>query len=87
MADDINSTGVTGYIAGDATHVLYKAHPDYEYTFLVRSEDKAAIVRKAFPSAQVVLGGLDDSQLLEEQAAKADIVLRMSLHIIAFNAK
>ncbi|KAF4551113.1 NAD dependent epimerase/dehydratase-like protein 5 [Elsinoe fawcettii] len=68
-------TGVTGYIAGDATHVIYKEHPDYDYTFLVRTEDKAAIVRKAYPSAKVVLGDLDDSALLKEQASKADIVL------------
>jgi len=77
------STGVTGYIAGDATHVLYQAHPDYDYTFLIRSEDKAAIVRKAYPAAQVVLGGLDDSKLLEQEAAKADIVLRLYFHLDA----
>ncbi|KAF2225998.1 hypothetical protein BDZ85DRAFT_279657 [Elsinoe ampelina] len=68
-------TGVTGYIAGDATHTIYGEHPDYDYTFLVRTEDKAAIVRKAYPSAKVVLGDLDDSALLKEQSSKADIVL------------
>ena len=67
---------MTGYIAGDATHVLYSEHPDYEYACLVRSKDKAEVVKKAFPNVRIVLGGLDDSDILEEEAAKADIVLR-----------
>ncbi len=73
---------MTGYIAGDALHVLYSEHPDYEYACLVRSKDKAEAVRKAFPNVRIVLGGLDDSETLEEEAAKADIVLRMPcLHL------
>lgn len=67
---------MTGYIAGDATHALYNAHPEYEYTALVRTQDKADLVKKAFPKIRTVLGNLDDSDLLEEEAAKADIVLR-----------
>jgi len=35
-------------------------------------------VKKAFPNVRIVLGGNDDSELLKEEAAKADIVLRMS---------
>lgn len=73
----MNSTGVTGYIAGDAFYALNKAHPDYEYAALVRTQDKADIVKKAYPSVRIVLGGLDDYDLLKEEAAKADIVLRM----------
>jgi N-acetyl-gamma-glutamylphosphate reductase len=69
-------TGVTGYIAGDAMHVLYSQHPEYEYACLVRSKDKAELVKKAFPNVRIVLGGLDDSDLLEEEAMKADIILR-----------
>lgn len=68
-------TGVTGYIAGDASHVIAKAHPEYEYTFLVRTEEKAEAVKKAFPSARIVIGDNDSSDLLKAEAAKADIVL------------
>ncbi|KAK6388771.1 hypothetical protein LTR65_007250 [Meristemomyces frigidus] len=75
MAPKIFITGVTGYIAGDATHALYEAHPDYEYTALVRTQEKADVVKKAFPPIRIVLGNLDDSDLLKEEAAKADIVL------------
>ena len=67
---------MTGYIAGDALHVLYQDHPDYEYRLLVRTQEKADRVQKAFSSAKIVLGDLDSSSLLEEEAANADIVLR-----------
>ena len=76
--DAFHSTGATGYIAGDALVTIYNKHPDYEYVCLVRTQDKADKVTKAFPNVRIVLGGLDDSQLLEDEAAKADVVLRMS---------
>jgi len=57
---------------------LYTQHPDYQYTALVRTKDKATIVEKAYPNVKIVLGDLDNSELLEEQASKADVVLRMS---------
>ena len=67
---------MTGYIAGDALYELYKKHPDYEYAVLVRTQEKADIVKKAFPNVRIVLGGNDDSEILKEEAAKADVVLR-----------
>jgi hypothetical protein len=33
-------------------------------------------VKKAFPNVRIVLGGNDDSDVLKEEAAKADVVLR-----------
>jgi len=70
------STGVTGYIAGDAVFAINEAHPSIDFTFLVRTEDKAAIVRKAYPRSRVIIGELDHYDLIEEEAARADIVLR-----------
>jgi hypothetical protein len=67
---------VTGYIAGDALYALNQKHPDYEYSALVRTQEKADIVKKAFPNVRIVLGGNDDSDLLKEEATKADVVLR-----------
>jgi hypothetical protein len=69
-------TGVTGYIAGDALYVLARKYPGFEYAALVRSEDSAAKVRAAYPSVRVVLGSLDDAELLKREAAWADLVLR-----------
>jgi hypothetical protein len=41
----------------------------------VGPEQKAEPVKKAFPNVRIVLGGLDDSEILEEEAAKADVVV------------
>lgn len=71
-----SSTGVTGYIAGDAVYAIDAAYPDIEFTFLVRTKEKAAMVQSAYPGSRVVLGDLDDSDLLEYEAATADMVLR-----------
>lgn len=67
---------MTGYIAGDAVFAINEAHPDIEFTFLVRTGNKAAIVRKAYPRSRVIIGELDHYGLLEEESARADIVLR-----------
>lgn len=75
MAPKIFITGITGYIAGDAFYALHKAHPDYEYSALIRTEEKAGKVRASYPDVRVVIGGLDDSSIIEEESAKADIVL------------
>lgn len=71
-----SSTGITGYIGGDAFYVLHQAHPEYEYSALVRTQDKADKVKAKYPNVRIVLGGLDDDQVLRDEAAKADIVLR-----------
>jgi hypothetical protein len=42
---------------------------------LVRNEEQAKIVGAAFPNVETVVGDLDDSALLEAEAAKADVVL------------
>ncbi|KAI0136425.1 hypothetical protein BJ170DRAFT_10090 [Xylariales sp. AK1849] len=68
-------TGTTGYIGGDAFFALNQAHPDYDYSVLVRTQEKADKVRASYPKARTVLGGLDDSDILQEEASKADIVV------------
>jgi len=75
---NVHSTGITGYVAGDAFVTIYNAHPDFEYSALVRTEDKANDVKEKYPSVRVVLGDLDSSELIEKEAARADIVLRTS---------
>jgi N-acetyl-gamma-glutamylphosphate reductase len=76
------STGVTGYIAGDAFSQLYEEHPNYEYSLLIRTKDKADKVQQTYKNVRIVLGGLDDSSLLEEEAANTDIVLRASVEFL-----
>jgi N-acetyl-gamma-glutamylphosphate reductase len=69
-------TGVTGYIAGDCLYTISRAHPEWSYSALVRTQEKADIVKRAYPDVRIVLGGLDDFDLLKHEAANADIVLR-----------
>ncbi|KAI4628990.1 hypothetical protein J4E83_003545 [Alternaria metachromatica] len=75
MAPKIFLTGATGYIGGDTLFALYDKHSDYEIAALVRTEEKAKTVTEAFPKVRIVIGGLDDSKTLEDEAAKADVVI------------
>ncbi|KAK6070011.1 hypothetical protein SCUP515_08689 [Seiridium cupressi] len=68
-------TGATGYIGGDAFCALNQAHPDWEYSVLIRTQDKADKVKAQYPKVRVVIGDLDDSDTIKEEASKADIVL------------
>lgn len=76
MAVKVFLTGATGYIGGDTLYQLNQRYPDFEYALLIRSEDKAKKVLSAYPKARAVIGGNDDSELLEREAAWADIVIR-----------
>lgn len=76
MTPRIFLTGATGYIGGDTLYALYNKHSDYEIAALVRSEEKGKPVKEAFPNVRLVIGDLDSSQLIEDESAKADVVIR-----------
>lgn len=82
-----SSTGITGYISGDAFVELFKKHPEYEYSALVRTQEKAQTVKKAYPNVRTVIGGNDDADILKKEAAQADIVLRKSARVKIFAVK
>ncbi|KAI4594576.1 hypothetical protein KJ359_007664 [Pestalotiopsis sp. 9143b] len=75
MAPKVFITGVTGYIGGDILHALNQAHPDWEYSALIRSQDKAKQVQTKYPKINAIIGGLDDSDIIKDAASKADIVI------------
>jgi len=68
-------TGASGFIGGDALYALEKAHPDWEFSILVRSKDSGAKIQKAHPKVNLVIGSLDDSETVANAAAAADIVV------------
>jgi len=78
MSTKIFITGATGYIGGDALYEIHHAHPEFEYTCLVRSSDKGAKVASQYPKVKLVYGTLEDAELLEKEAAGADIVLNFA---------
>ena len=75
-ATKIFVTGATGYIGGDALFHLTQNHSDLDLALLVRSESKAKHVQAKYPKARIVLGSLDDADIIRREAAWADIVLR-----------
>ncbi|KAK0730337.1 hypothetical protein B0H67DRAFT_28589 [Lasiosphaeris hirsuta] len=80
MAPKVLVTGATGYIGGDAFFALYNAHPEFEYTLVVRNEDRTKLVREKYPDTEhvkLVYGSPSASyvEVLEKEAAKTDVVL------------
>lgn len=75
------STGATGYIGGEVLYSLQKIHPDYEISALIRDSEKAGRVSAAFPKVRVVLGDLDNSELIEQESYKANVVIRESTYL------
>lgn len=57
-------------------YAITTAHPEYEVTAMVRNTDKGAKVAQQYAKVKLVYGDLDSSDLIEEEAKKADVVLR-----------
>ncbi|KAE8154542.1 hypothetical protein BDV25DRAFT_102773 [Aspergillus avenaceus] len=75
MPTKVFLTGITGYIGGDAFHLIHNNHPDLEFSALIRTEDKARKVQEKYPNVRVVIGELDDADTITKEAAWADIVI------------
>ncbi|KAK7914321.1 hypothetical protein PG985_012024 [Apiospora marii] len=75
MAPKVFFTGVTGYIGGDAFYELYESHPDYDYTLLVRDEERGKPVAEKYPKVRLVYGDLSAADVIEKEAAAADVVV------------
>lgn len=56
-------------------HLLRSTHPEYHCSVLLRDSNKAAAVSKAYPEVRIVLGDLDSTALIEEEARQADVVI------------
>jgi N-acetyl-gamma-glutamylphosphate reductase len=69
-----------GYIGGEALYSIHQAHPDFDFTLLVRDEAKAKLISGQYPKAHFVYGTLDDSDVIEKAAAAADVVVRTCYH-------
>ncbi|KAK7417232.1 hypothetical protein QQX98_004666 [Neonectria punicea] len=70
-------TGASGYVGGQALRELSRSHPDYTIAALIRDGEVAKRITEIFPKVRAVVGDLDNSDLIEEEASKASIVLRM----------
>jgi hypothetical protein len=68
--------GATGFIGGDLLAGLQEQYPEYEITCLVRTQDKADIIRAVYPDVKVVLGDDESAEIVERETMNADIVFR-----------
>jgi hypothetical protein len=55
---------------------IYAIFYRFKASLTNEAEEKAQPVKKAFPNIRIVLGDLDNSKVLEEESAKADVVIR-----------
>jgi hypothetical protein len=76
MAPTIFITGISGYIGGQFLHDVSKKHPEYQIQGLVRTEEQQKKIASKYPSIQTVIGDLDSADVLNSEAAKADVILR-----------
>lgn len=55
---------------------MHKAQPDWEISVLIRDRQKAKQIQEAYPDVKIVLGSLDDAEIIKNAASTADIVIR-----------
>jgi 1-deoxy-D-xylulose 5-phosphate reductoisomerase len=70
--------GATGFIGSAVFDLIYAKHPEYRYTALVRSKEKADELVARYPLTQAVIGDGSKIELLKSEVAKANIVISMS---------
>lgn len=65
---------MTGYVGGTVLDVLFKRHPELEYTAQLRSPSVAFSER--YPEINTIIADYDDFKALEDAAAGADLIIR-----------
>ena len=58
---------------------MNEAFPDFEWALLVRTEEKGKQVLAKYPKVRVVYGDNNSADVIEREAAAADIVVRKSM--------
>ncbi|KAG7822309.1 hypothetical protein KL928_000784 [Ogataea angusta] len=68
--------GATGYVGGSVLSDILKVYPDFEVTALVRTQEKADLLKTASNGRILtILGDLDDLDLIENATKNADIII------------
>ena len=68
-------------MGGETFYQLYDKHPDFEYTLLLRNEERGRLFLEKYPAKDnihLIYGSLDSEDIIEKAAAEADIVVRRS---------
>lgn len=72
--DSVSRTGATGYIGGDFLSLATETHPDWQFTCLIRDPAKASAITAKYNTVRTVLGNLDAVDIIEAEAAAANII-------------
>ena len=67
-------------MGGDFLVLLLESHPEWatSITCLARDQARGKCLKTRFPDVQLVYGTLDDAKVLEDESAKAEIVLHFA---------
>ncbi|KAF1950633.1 NAD(P)-binding protein [Byssothecium circinans] len=73
MAPKLLITGGTGYVGGSVLHTIITAHPEYEIIAHLRNVPET--FASTYPKIKIVKGDYDSTDILTEEASKADVVV------------
>ncbi|KAJ2993721.1 hypothetical protein NUW58_g77 [Xylaria curta] len=71
-------TGATGYVGGQVLNELVQSGTKHSISVLSRDTAKSKKISEVYPHIRVVQGSLDDLDVVEQEASKADIVLNLA---------
>ncbi|ORY65127.1 uncharacterized protein BCR38DRAFT_391229 [Pseudomassariella vexata] len=71
-------TGASGYVGGQVLHQIAASNSQLDITVLLQDKQKSTVVAGAFPSVRVVLGSLDNAELVQNEVSQADVVLNLA---------
>jgi 1-deoxy-D-xylulose 5-phosphate reductoisomerase len=76
MADtQVFFLGATGFVGATVFDLIYAKHPEYRFTALVRSNEKATDLINRYPLVHVIIGDANNTDLIQKESAKANIVI------------
>ncbi len=67
--------GATGFVGGDILHQVFKSFPSARVSALVRNAEKSKALIATYPQIELRQGTLDSAEVIEEEAASADVVI------------
>ncbi|KAG9229824.1 hypothetical protein BJ875DRAFT_176752 [Amylocarpus encephaloides] len=71
-------TGGSGYLGGSIVNELVAKHSNWNIVTLVRNDQQKKIMLDTYPKVEVVIGDLDNKEVLLAEASKADVILQVA---------
>jgi len=67
--------GATGHIGGAVLDELIRSRPGISITAVVRKHEDRATLEARYPGVEVVVGSLEETELLRELASEAAVII------------